>query len=110
MTELVLEHTEPCSECPWRKEAPAGWLGGVEKFYYSDAIAAGEIPNCHKSTTAFCAGACSVMANMIKIPFKQEGAAPAVTTVGKREDTFSHFANFHQHHHGEPWVHPLMRT
>jgi hypothetical protein len=25
---MQLKHKKPCAECPWRKVAPQGWLGG----------------------------------------------------------------------------------
>jgi hypothetical protein len=113
---MKLVHKEPCPECPWRKASVAGWLGGHDPHYYSDAVAEGEIPACHcadfgsdDDRTAFCAGATSVMANMCLLPVKQKGAAEAVKTVGKRLDTFAHAAFFHQHHTGEAWVPRILR-
>ncbi|AMO44239.1 hypothetical protein DSS3P8_181 [Roseobacter phage DSS3P8] len=113
---INLQHKEPCPECPWRKTSAEGWLGGHPTSYYSDAVACGEIPACHckdhgsnDPRTAFCAGATATMANMCMLPHKQPGAAEAVREVGKRADVFAHAALFHQHHEGEPWVHPLMR-
>jgi len=118
---MQLRHTAPCQECPWRKASAAGWLGGLDENFYSDAFNAGEVPACHchdhgpeNDKTAFCAGALSVMANSAKQPGErhsgQAGAVAARDVVGKRDDTFRFFHEFHRHHTGEDWVHLLMRT
>lgn len=113
---MRLHHTEPCPQCPWRKTSAEGWLGGHDPYYYSDSVAEGEIPACHckdrgvdNPDSAFCAGAAAVMANMCKLPFKQQGAADTVRIVGKRDDVFTHPALFHEHHTGEKWAMRMMR-
>jgi hypothetical protein len=115
---MKLYHRQPCAECPWRREAPAGWLGGHAAEFYADALAFNETPACHRKDhgpdsddTAFCAGALSVMANACIRPDerKHAGSVEACASVGPRGDTFGHHAEFYQHHAGEPYRHPLMR-
>ena len=114
---MKLCHEEPCPECPWRKIAAAGWLGGHGADYYADAVQANEVPPCHMQDfgpddprSAMCAGALSVMANQCIMPHKTPGGETARRTVGPRADTFGHVALFYQHHTGEPYVHPLLRS
>lgn len=113
---MKCRHTTPCNECPWRRAAPAGWLGGYTPEYYADAVQANEVPACHLSDygaddlrTSMCAGALSVMANGAQSAWRTQGGDEARAKVGKRDDTFRHFGEFYQHHTGEAWVHPLMR-
>lgn len=113
---MKLCHDEPCAECPWRKIAPAGWLGGWPAEYYADAVQANEVPACHMQDfgadddrTAMCAGALSVMVNGAQSAWRTEGGDEARAEVGKREDTFTNFAEFYKYHTGRDWVHPLAR-
>jgi len=115
---MKLHHTTPCNECPWRKEAPAGWLGGFTAEFYTDAVMNNEVPACHcrdhgpeDDNTAFCAGALSVMANGCVSAWNALGEGEqARQTVGRRDDTFGHPVLFYQYHAGTPYVHPLIRS
>lgn len=115
---MKLHHKAPCNECPWRKEAPAGWLGGFTPEFYTDAVMNNEVPACHcrdhspdNDDTAFCAGALSVMANGCVSAWNALGdGEEARQTVGRRDDTFGHPVLFYQHHAGTPYVHPLIRS
>ena len=113
-------HTQPCSECPWRKESAQGWLGGHSPEFYADAVAGNVIPACHckdfgpeDDRTAFCAGAASVMANACILPSEgepgQKGARAMREAVGKNPDTFGHPALFYQYHAGKPYVPLFLR-
>lgn len=113
---MKCKHTTPCAECPWRRQAPAGHLGGHSPDYYADAVSVGEVPACHLSDhgpeddrTAFCAGAASVMANQSMRPYKQGGALETVRAVGKRDDTFSHHSEFYEHHARKPYEPYIIR-
>lgn len=113
---MKLKHNEPCPECPWRKIAPAGWLGGHTAEFYTDAVQFNEVPACHlqdcgpdSNRTAMCAGALAVMANSCTLPHKTKGGDKARNVVGKREDCFSFPRDFYKHHTDQPYVHPMMR-
>lgn len=113
---MILRHKTPCAECPWRKVAPAGWLGGHPAEYYADAVANNEVPACHQrdhgpdsDNTSMCAGALSVMSNACILPHKTEGGPEARTEVGKNPDTFGHPAQFFKHHTGNDYVPWFMR-
>lgn len=113
---MKLHHKVPCAECPWRKIAAPGWLGGYPAEYYADAVAENEVPACHlrdhgpaSPDTAFCVGALSTMANGCISAWKSPGGDEAKAVVGKRDDTFRHPALFYQHHTGQPYVQRLLR-
>lgn len=66
-----LRHTTPCSECPWRRKHPAGWLGGYEpETFISQVHHDGPPLSCHKTDDAdppsMCAGALIHMRNSCK--------------------------------------------
>jgi hypothetical protein len=114
---MKLCHDEPCPECPWREASPAGYLGGHAPEYYADAVQANEVPPCHMQDfgpddprSAMCAGALSVMANQCLSAWKTPGGDGAKVSVGRRDDTFRHVAMFYEHHAGQPYVHPLLRS
>lgn len=113
---MKLKHKTPCHECPWRKAAPAGYLGGFPAEYYADAVAANEIPACHLKDfgpddprTAMCAGSLATAANACILPDRTVGGVEARDKVGKREDCFPHPRAFYKHHTREDYVHPLLR-
>lgn len=95
----------PCSECPWRKSAVAGYLGPhsakewVRMAHGETAIA------CHKTIQVDeswegarqCAGSAAFRANVCKRP-----RDPNVASGPPREDVFSNNEEFVSHHtHGE---------
>jgi len=113
---MMLRHIAPCSECPWRLSAPAGWLGGHTPELYADAVANNEVPACHRQDhgpenprTAMCAGALAVAANACILPHNTEGGPEARIAVGRREDCFGHPAKFYEHHAGKPYVSFMLR-
>lgn len=115
MSKLI--HRTPCAECPWRKKAAKGWLGGYTAESYADAVQANEVPACHlrdhgpeSDDTAFCVGALAVMSNQCVSAWKIEGGDEAKKAIGKRLDCFAHAREFYKHHAKKEYVHPLLRT
>lgn len=117
---MKLKHVTPCAECPWRKTAPKGWLGGHPAEYYADAVGAGEVPACHlhdhgpdNGNTAFCAGALACMSNQFMVPTGhfpgQEGAIAARRQVGPMDSVFAHHRTFFSYHTGTEYKHPILR-
>lgn len=98
----------PCVECPWRKEAPPGWLGpnGAKQWL---RIAHGESAiACHRTVKQSgswdgakqCAGAASFRANVAKSPRN-----PQIADGPARDDVFDSNQEFLDHHApGEVWV------
>lgn len=113
---MKLYHKTPCAECPWRKEAVAGWTGGIGAEFYADALALNESPACHlrdagpdDPDTAFCAGALAVAQNACILLDRTPGAREAANQVGRRDDVFRHHVEFFQHHTSKPYVPPIIR-
>ena len=113
---MRLIHKVPCAECPWRKIAPAGYLGGYTAEEYADPVAENEVPACHlrdrgpdSNDTAFCVGALSTMSNACISAWKSPGADDAKKVVGRRDDTFAHPALFFEHHTGQVYIRRILR-
>jgi hypothetical protein len=114
---VELKHRVACAECPWRKEAPAGWLGGHSAEFYADALALNEAPACHMSDfgpfnpqTAFCAGALAVAKNSaISLHHAAGDADSAKQEILRRDDCFANVRDFYRHHTGEEYQIPLLR-
>lgn len=113
---MKLKHKMPCRECPWRKNAAQGFLGGHAPELYADAVAGNEVPACHlqdygpaSARTAMCAGALAVMANACIAPHRTPGGTAAKAEVGRRSDCFGHPAQFYEFHAGKPYVPYLLR-
>lgn len=113
---MKLRHTEPCKECPWRKDSLQGYLGGHDPEMYADAVAANEVTACHcrdfgpdDDRTSMCAGALAVAANACILPHRTEGGPEARERVGRRNDCFGHPAFFYEYHAGKPYTPFLLR-
>lgn len=113
---MKLRHKIPCAECPWRKCAAAGWLGGFSPEDYADPVQMNEIPACHNADSgpdspksSFCVGALATANNSCTQPHKTEGAIAAAKVIGKRDDCFRWVRDFYKHHAGKEYVLPLVR-
>lgn len=62
------QHKKPCHDCPWRRVARKGWLGGpsVDDWLH-DAHGEARI-DCHTKLGPQCAGAAIYRANVLKDP------------------------------------------
>lgn len=113
---MQLKYKKPCHECPWRKDAPAGWLGGHSAETYADAVDNNEVPACHLNDygpkaprTAMCAGALGTMSNQCKSAYNTDGGDAARQVVGQNPECFSHVAEFYTHHTDQAYVPPILR-
>ena len=113
---MELKHKVPCAECPWRKTAAQGWLGGHPSEMYADALANNEVPACHlqdfgpnDARTAMCVGALATAANHCQSLYKTDGGEEARKIVGRREDCFSHVREFYLYHTGNTYIPYLVR-
>jgi len=112
---VTLKHKVPCGDCPWRKKAPAGWLGGYEAEWFTERVQR-EVPLiCHRSLEddksdflseseiidkyPLCAGALIVQKNMCKLP-RDPNHGAAVSAVERSSEVFSHPREFIAHHQG----------
>lgn len=63
------QHVKPCSECPWRRTAPRGWLGlGLKPEYYIEGAHGEAWIHCHMTAAHQCAGAAIYRSNVCKEP------------------------------------------
>lgn len=92
----------PCSECPWRRESWAGYLGPLTAEQWI-ALAQSDFPiMCHKTIeesdnyegTFQCAGAATFRANIAKSPRRPD----VVTGPVDRENVFASPQEFIEHH------------
>jgi hypothetical protein len=94
----------PCKECPFRKVAPAGYLGGHPLEPYRQPPSVGMPTSCHMTDkgadseqTSFCAGSLAVINNDPDVQPLDDYAA-AAAKIGPREDCFATVADFAEHH------------
>jgi len=106
--------SQPCPECPFRRKAPAGYIGAhdaVEEI--TDIVLSdGRFP-CHMEVTKrtergekfdravwtapVCVGSAALLCNMIKRSRLRDVSA-VQDTVGKRDDVFARPEEMHSHH------------
>jgi hypothetical protein len=89
------QHTRPCRDCPWSRDAVPGWLGGVAgRTWVAEAHGDAAI-DCHTRRGAQCAGAAIYRANVCKV-----SRDPAVLRLPRdRDAAFDHPEAFLEHHH-----------
>jgi hypothetical protein len=104
---MTLYRRDPCRECPYRRAAPAGYMGGHDPRDYAQFIRF-QIPvACHltvgeKATgePRLCTGAAQAVANSCGMPRDPHYAAQ-VQEAGRNPDVFSFAIEFERHHLGE---------
>ncbi len=62
------QHKKPCSDCPFRRDALPGWLGGDTPEYYTRLAQSDLLIHCHTKLGPQCAGAAIYRANIGKVP------------------------------------------
>ena len=60
------QHTQPCSDCPWARDALPGWLGSNTIEQWLEAAHGESLIDCHTMTPWQCAGAAIYRANVAK--------------------------------------------
>lgn len=60
------QHTRPCSDCPWRREAQPAWLGALSVEDWIQAAHGEAKIDCHIHKGPECAGAAIYRANVCK--------------------------------------------
>jgi len=116
---MKLRHKKPCKECPWRKCAPAGYMGGYDPATYADAVDNNEVPACHlkddfgpdDDRTSMCVGALTTMIKQCKSAYNTKGGEEARKKIADTDlgDCFDHVRLFYEHHAGKPYVPFLFR-
>lgn len=93
---------KPCSECPWRREAWAGYLGPLNAENWVKAAMSDHPIQCHKTIeesqkwegTFQCKGAAIFRANICKLPRRPDIETGPVD----RETVFASPQEFIDHH------------
>jgi len=96
------QHARPCGDCPFRRNALPGWLGGVPLRYFARLIHDDETSYpCHARRPADrpedkwqCAGLATIRANVLKVP--RDRAALAVPA--DYANVFTSERQFVEHH------------
>jgi hypothetical protein len=105
-TELPPALHAPCSQCPWRREAWAGYLGPMNAENWAK-LAQSDMPvMCHQTIeesgnyegTFQCKGAAIFRANICKEPRRHDAAVGPQD----KEIVFASTKEFEDHHKGEP--------
>ncbi len=90
------QHTKPCGDCPWRKDALAGWLGSRTADEWLRSAHGEDAMYCHTRLGPQCAGAAIYRANVCKKPRDPE----ALKLPADREKVFTTPREFKDHHEG----------
>lgn len=103
----TVNHTRPCRECPFRRVAAAGWLGGgTAESWHSDLVFGDTAFVCHMAEARgkrhFCAGSMIHFKNQFKCPRNPEFAAALDQFEKDTESVFQWPHEFKAHHESGP--------
>lgn len=62
------QHKTPCGDCPWRRDALAGWLGSMSADEWVRSAHGEDVIECHTLAGAQCAGSGIYRGNICKQP------------------------------------------
>ncbi len=62
------QHTTPCHDCPWRRNALSGWTGSLSPEQWTKEAHAESVIYCHTTFFAQCVGAAIFRSNVCKVP------------------------------------------
>lgn len=119
---MKLRHTTPCNECPWRRNHPAGWLGGykpddfVQQVQFDGpplpchkTIPPGLAPDADTDEISMCAGALIFMRNSCKSAQHPDYGDAREQVEADRENVFQWSKEFLDHHNDTAgWVRRIM--
>ncbi len=96
------QHVKPCSDCPFLKDCPPGWLGGGHPDEWVSDAHGDAVMQCHTRTSTNgtpwqCAGAATYRANVGKMPRSAEALR-----LPKSEAVFANREEFLEHHGDGP--------
>lgn len=109
---MKLYRDDPCSECPYRRRAPPGWLGGHPVEVYAEHIRRQAPVACHKTVRSdgqgqphLCTGWAQALNNGVSTP-RDDQLAAEVAKAGTNPEVFSWAAEFEKHHNQDlgAWV------
>lgn len=104
MSDMKLYRPDPCPECPYRRKAPPGYMGGHDPADYAQFIRFQVPVACHMTVSegqtgepSLCTGAAQAVANSCAMP-RDPHYAEQVQRAGKNPDVFMFAAEFEKHH------------
>ncbi len=106
--------TKPCGDCPFRRAAPAGWIGGhgdpaeISAIVMSDQkfpchVVVNELENegadfeTAVDAAPYCVGSLAMMNNACKLS-RNTFVSDLQKRIGKNEDVFANVVEFQAHH------------
>lgn len=97
---------DPCPECPWRRNHPAGWLGGLDIEWFTGRARAQTQIACHKTCGGtgepkLCTGYAQHLNNSCSRP-RDVAFAEVIDTLGTNPEVFSWTSEFDAHHRSVP--------
>lgn len=98
--ESSVQHKKPCRDCPWRRKAIKGWLGGESVQGWLNHAHSETIIPCHTvkgDPQPQCVGAATYRANILKLPRYPE----IIRAAPDRENVFATPGEFIEHHGGK---------
>ena len=95
---MTKQHKTPCKECPFRKAAPRGYLGGNNPQKFTVIVGHDGFMACHltmgkKTPEKQCAGRAAMFANQCKVSRDK-----SVMEVPKQAEVVSSIFEFMKHH------------
>lgn len=91
------QHTNPCSDCPMRRDSLPGWLGGDNPDRYVKMLHGDSVVPCHVIDNQQCAGVAIYRANVIK-----RCDPPNLRLPKDPIAVFAWPSEFLDHHHNSP--------
>ena len=88
-----VQHTKPCHDCPWSRDALRGWLGGGSVEEWLDTARSDAPVPCHTIKNQQCAGIAIFRRNTCKLV-----VPPALLLPADREAVFASPGQFQDHH------------
>lgn len=92
-----VQHTQACSDCPMRRDALRGWLGGARPEDYGHLAHSDQVVSCHAVQNTQCAGMAIYRKNVCK-----STPAPNMTLPADRQAVFGSRQEFLAHHRQAP--------
>lgn len=107
---MEIKGKKPCAQCPWKRNSLQGYTGGVDPYWFVDALARNDVHNCHKSVDKVCNGAAIALNNSCT-SYRGELDAEKIRALGKSKEVFHFGYEFHAYHtNGAPYHDLLKRT
>ncbi len=91
--EGVVQHTKPCSDCPWSRDALPGWLGGSSTGDWVRTAHSDTVVDCHAIKNQQCAGIAIYRRNVCKLAY-----SPNLKLEADKVKVFASPMEFTEHH------------